>query len=49
MAYRKNKVFDISTNKGLKNAEKYQQKLYKKYDNVRIYIAGLNKVEIYGV
>lgn len=51
MAYKLNskKVFDISTEKGIKRAEKYQKNLYKKFDNVKIEPTGFNKVALSGV
>ena len=43
------KVFDISTQKGLKKAEKYQQTLYKRFDVVNINPIAFEKVELSGV
>ena len=42
------KTFDTSTVAGLKQAEKYQQKLYGKYDSVTVKPIGLNRVLIQG-
>jgi hypothetical protein len=42
------KTFDIHTLKGLRSAEKYQQYLNKKYDNVDVILVGVDKVSISG-
>ena len=42
------KTFDTSTLKGLKQAERYQQRLYNKYDKVTVVPAGLERVRITG-
>lgn len=51
MAYKvkKSKVFDISSDKGIKRAERYQQRLYKEYDIVQITPFGLDKVKLAGI
>ncbi len=38
--------FDISTEKGIIEAEKKQIELYNKFDSVRVEIVGLNKINI---
>jgi len=47
--FKTKKVFDISTQKGLKKAEKYQQNLYKRFDIVKINPIGFEKVELSGI
>lgn len=42
------KEFDTSTTAGIEEAERYQQKLYDKYDNVSVTPIGLNRVRIIG-
>jgi hypothetical protein len=42
------KVFDTSTKQGIKDAEKHQQALYKKYDKVKVEPSGLDKTEVWG-
>jgi hypothetical protein len=42
------KRFDTSTIDGLKAAERYQWRLYSKYNNVTVATLGLNRVEITG-
>lgn len=43
------KIFDTSTLKGLKSAERYQAKLYNKYQSVNVYTIGLYRVQIVGL
>lgn len=42
------KIFDISTLEGLKAAERYQNRLYQKYEKVVVATIGLDRVKIYG-
>lgn len=42
------KIFDTSTEKGLKSAEQYKAKLENKYDKVTTIPIGLNRVRIEG-
>jgi hypothetical protein len=42
------KTFDTSTLKGLRQAERYQQKLYGKYDKVEVKPLGLTRTTITG-
>lgn len=42
------KVFDTSTLAGLRSAERYQQRLYGKYNSVQVLTIGLNRVQIVG-
>ena len=42
------KTFDTSTPKGLKQAERYQSRLYSKYDKVTVVPAGFDRVQITG-
>jgi len=44
----KYKVFDISSIKGIKNAENYQKNLYKKFNVVEIIPIGIDKVGLCG-
>jgi len=43
------KTFDISTEAGMKNAERFQSKLYKKYSHVKIEPSGYEKVKLIGM
>ena len=42
------RTFDTSTIEGLKQAERYQQRLYAKFDKVVVIPVGLNRIKIYG-
>jgi len=42
------KVFDTSTLKGLRAAERYQAALYSKFDKVTVVPVGLNRVRVSG-
>jgi hypothetical protein len=42
------KVFDLRTTKGYTASEKYQARLYSKYDKVTVTPVGLNRVRISG-
>lgn len=42
------KTFDIHTQKGINDAERYQNKLYKKYDKVKVRIIGNDRILIRG-
>lgn len=42
------KVFDISSEEGIKKAERYQQRLYKLYNFVKIEPVGFEKVALSG-
>ena len=39
----KSEIFDLSTIKGIERAEKEQERLYEKYDNVKFVTIGLDK------
>lgn len=43
------KIFDTSTLQGLKAAERYQARLYNKYQSVNVYAIGLYRVQIVGL
>jgi len=45
---RESRSFDISDAKGLKAAERYQSKLYNRFDRVTVTSLGLNRVRIEG-
>ena len=44
----KMKVFDISTEKGIRRAENYQDELYTKYNVVNVKIISSSKVKVEG-
>jgi hypothetical protein len=46
--YREARVFDISNQKGIKAAEKYQWSLYDKYDRIEVKDVGFDRVIITG-
>jgi len=48
MSCHQKKIFKIDSEKGLSSAERYQWKLYKKYDKVIVDNAGIAKVSICG-
>ena len=48
-SYNVGKVFDLSTQKGLQNAERYKNTLHNKYDYVEVKMIGFNKVKITGI
>ena len=43
------KIFDTSTIQGLEAAERYQARLYSKYESVNVYAIGLYRVQIVGL
>jgi len=42
------KTFDTSTVQGVKAAERYQQRLYAKYDSVKVITLGMFRVMVKG-
>jgi hypothetical protein len=42
------RTFDTSTVNGLKQAERYQQRLYSKFEKVIVVPVGLSQVKIWG-
>jgi len=42
------KYFNIGTEKGLKEAERHQTSLLRKYDDINVRLVGVDKVIIYG-
>jgi hypothetical protein len=43
------KVFDVSTVKGIKAAERYKAMLNNKFESVNVYAIGLTRVQIIGI
>lgn len=43
------RIFDTSTIKGLKDAERFKAKLNNRYNSVIVYHIGLNRVQIVGL
>lgn len=42
------RIFDTGTIEGIAEAERYQARLYDKYESVNVYAIGLNRVQIVG-
>jgi hypothetical protein len=43
------RIFDVSTAKGIKDAERFKAKLNNRYESVTVYAIGLYRVQIVGL
>ena len=48
MTQYESKIFDTETLQGLKAAERYQNRLYNKYERVEVKAIGLTRVQVIG-
>ena len=48
MQQHESRIFDTSTIRGLKSAERYKNTLNNKYESVSVHAIGLNRVQIVG-